>query len=125
MARIPNSPYLMTLYSNFIVEVRKDGSVARTQLQLAAKAGPNMLDRYFIYTSQEAVKKIKNDSESLHWLTLILASKAHVVQKVLASCWLNTTRTEQLSPSNAGSTLLLPPPLAPPYNVALLNILCS
>jgi len=49
MARIPNHPYLMTLYSNFIVEVRKDGSAARTQLQLAAKAGPNLLDRYFIY----------------------------------------------------------------------------
>eukprot|EP00775_Hariotina_reticulata_P003514 gene3514-3784_t len=62
MARLPNNAYLMTLYSNFIVEVRKDGSAARTQLQLAAKAGPNMLDRYFIYISQEVVKKIKTDN---------------------------------------------------------------
>eukprot|EP00775_Hariotina_reticulata_P001355 gene1355-1696_t len=62
MARFPNNPYLMTLYSNFLTEVRKDGSSARTQLQLAAKAGPNMLDRYFIYISQEAVRRIKTDN---------------------------------------------------------------
>jgi hypothetical protein len=45
MARLPNNPYLLTLYSNFIIETRRDGQAARTQLQLAIKANPSLLDR--------------------------------------------------------------------------------
>lgn len=45
MARLPNNSYLLTLYSNFIIETRRDGQAARTQLQLAIKASPSLLDR--------------------------------------------------------------------------------
>lgn len=61
MARMPNNPYILTVYSNFIVETRRDGQAARTQLQLAQKANPNLLDRYFIYVAQETAKKLKSE----------------------------------------------------------------
>jgi hypothetical protein len=43
MARLPNNPYILTVYSNFIVETRRDGQAARTQLQLAQKPAPACL----------------------------------------------------------------------------------
>lgn len=61
MARLPNNPYMLTLFANFIIEVRKDGQAARTQLQLAVKANPTLLDRYFIYVAQETAKKLKSE----------------------------------------------------------------
>jgi hypothetical protein len=45
MARFPNTPYLLTLYANFMVAARADGQVGRTQLQLAQKAAPGIVDR--------------------------------------------------------------------------------
>ncbi|KAF8055488.1 tmcC [Scenedesmus sp. PABB004] len=65
MARLPGSATLLTLQSNFIIETRKDGQAARTQLQLAAKAAPALVERYFIYVSQEVAKKLKSESEGL------------------------------------------------------------
>eukprot|EP00883_Tetradesmus_obliquus_P002715 jgi/Sobl393_1/12921/SZX78204.1 len=65
MARLPNQPYLLTIYSNFIIEVRKDGQAARTQIQLAGKNSPSLVERYFIYVSQDVAKKLKSESEGL------------------------------------------------------------
>jgi len=68
MARLPSNPYLMTLHANLLVEMKRDGSSARTQLQLAAKASPSLLDRYFIYSGLQFLKTLKSESKSLHWL---------------------------------------------------------
>ena len=46
MRMFPNNPYLHILYANFLLEVRKDGPAARTQLQLASKHSPNLVYRY-------------------------------------------------------------------------------
>lgn len=65
MARLPNQPTLMCLYSNFILESRKDAQAARTQLQLAAKNSPGMIERYLIYVSQKYAARLKSDSDAL------------------------------------------------------------
>ena len=54
LAMLPDSVYLHIVYSNFLIEVRKDGQGARTNLQLASKNSPSILERYAIYASQEA-----------------------------------------------------------------------
>lgn len=68
MARLPNQPALLTLYSHFLVDARRDGQTARTQLQLAVKASPSLFDRYFIYACTEAGKKLKSESDGLDLL---------------------------------------------------------
>ncbi len=45
MARFPNSPLLLILHANYLIEVRKDVQGSRTQLQLAAKSNPGLFDR--------------------------------------------------------------------------------
>ncbi|GIL74346.1 hypothetical protein Vretifemale_4273, partial [Volvox reticuliferus] len=60
MLTFPNSPFLYVLYANFLLEVRKDGPAARTQLQLAAKHGPSLVERYQIYCTLEASKRLKD-----------------------------------------------------------------
>ncbi|KAG2493141.1 hypothetical protein HYH03_008565 [Edaphochlamys debaryana] len=59
----PGKPHLMILYANFILEVKKDGPASRTQLQLASKASPNMVERYQIFCTQEASKRLKDSQE--------------------------------------------------------------
>lgn len=56
---------LMTLYSNLTFELLKDGIRSRTQLQLAIKNKPTLVERYFIYMSQETIKRLKTDAEGL------------------------------------------------------------
>lgn len=41
--------------------VFSSAQAARTQLQLAAKANPTLLDRYFIYVALETAKKLKSE----------------------------------------------------------------
>eukprot|EP00775_Hariotina_reticulata_P009112 gene9112-9281_t len=65
MARLPNNPYLMTLHANLLVGMKHDGSAARSQLQLAAKATPSLLDRFFIYSSQQFLKTLKDENEGM------------------------------------------------------------
>lgn len=65
LTRMPNQPFILTLYSNLIVETRKDGQAARTQIQLAGKNNPTLIERYFIYVSQETAKKLKSESGGL------------------------------------------------------------
>jgi len=65
MARFPNTPFLLVMYANFLLETRKDGQAARTQVQLAQKNSPTFIDRYFIYVSQELAKRLKNDGDTL------------------------------------------------------------
>ncbi|KAG2486667.1 hypothetical protein HYH03_014722 [Edaphochlamys debaryana] len=59
----PGKPFLLILYSNFVLEVSKDGPASRTQLQLAAKASPNLVERYQIFCTQEASKRLKDSQE--------------------------------------------------------------
>ncbi|KAG2494774.1 hypothetical protein HYH03_007018 [Edaphochlamys debaryana] len=63
MQIFPGKPHLMILYSNFILEVKKDGPSARTHLQLASKASPNLVQRYQIYCTQEASKRLKDSQD--------------------------------------------------------------
>ncbi|KIY98673.1 hypothetical protein MNEG_9288 [Monoraphidium neglectum] len=49
LARFPNSATLMIALANFQIEARKDGHAARTQLQLAVKANPSTIERFFIF----------------------------------------------------------------------------
>lgn len=59
MARMPNNPALLVSYASFLIEVRKDGQGARTQLQLAQKANPSWLDNLSIYVAQQLAKQLK------------------------------------------------------------------
>jgi hypothetical protein len=59
MARMGNNPFLLVLYAKFLIEVRKDGQAARTQIQLAQKANPSMLDSYNMYVVQQLAKTLK------------------------------------------------------------------
>jgi hypothetical protein len=44
MTRLPNQPYLLTLHANFLLAAKKDVQAARTQLQLAQKASPGLVE---------------------------------------------------------------------------------
>lgn len=59
MARLPNNPSLHVMYASFMIEARKDGQAARTQLQLAQKASPSLLDNYNIFVAQQLAKQLK------------------------------------------------------------------
>eukprot|EP00198_Chlamydomonas_reinhardtii_P005487 XP_001694823.1 predicted protein [Chlamydomonas reinhardtii] len=63
MMVFPNNPTLLILYANFLLEVRKDGPAARTQLQLASKHSPTLLQRYQIFCTGEASKKLKDSQD--------------------------------------------------------------
>lgn len=56
LAVFPHDASLQIMYSSFQLHVRNDGPSARTHLQAAVKAGPALLDRYFVYVIQEAIK---------------------------------------------------------------------
>lgn len=68
MARLPNNPALLVMLTNYLVEVCKDGQAARTQLQLAQKAAPSLLDQFNIYVAQQLAKSLKRGTKC----TLIL-----------------------------------------------------
>ncbi|GLI60701.1 hypothetical protein VaNZ11_002794 [Volvox africanus] len=59
----PNATHLLILYANFVLEVRRDGPAARTQLQLAAKHSPNIIQRYQIFCTNEASKRLKGSQQ--------------------------------------------------------------
>ncbi|KXZ48850.1 hypothetical protein GPECTOR_25g435 [Gonium pectorale] len=63
MQTFPNSAHLLILYANFVLEARRDGPAARTQLQLAGKASPNLVERYQIFCTNEASKRLKDSAE--------------------------------------------------------------
>ncbi|GFR46148.1 hypothetical protein Agub_g7674, partial [Astrephomene gubernaculifera] len=63
MQVFPNSPHLLILYANFMLEVRKDGPAARTQLQLAGKQAPGLVEKYQIFCTNEASKRLKDSQE--------------------------------------------------------------
>lgn len=64
------------MHANFLIEVRKDGQAARTQMQLAQKADPGLLDNYNIYVAQQLAKSLKRGrlqasaASSLHALNI-------------------------------------------------------
>jgi hypothetical protein len=60
--------------------VRKDGQAARTQIQLATKNSPSLVERYFIYVSQDVAKKLKSECERQR-LLLALAYVADPAQQ--------------------------------------------
>ncbi|GIL56338.1 hypothetical protein Vafri_11716 [Volvox africanus] len=59
----PNAPHLLILYANFVLEVHKDGPAARTQLQLVGKQMPNVVERYQVFCTNEASKRLKDSQE--------------------------------------------------------------
>ncbi|EFJ46271.1 hypothetical protein VOLCADRAFT_93382 [Volvox carteri f. nagariensis] len=63
MLTFPNSPFLNVMYANYLLSVRKDGPAARTQLQLAAKHGPSLVERYQIYCTLESSKRLKDSQD--------------------------------------------------------------
>lgn len=65
MARFPGSPFMLILYANFLIEVRKDAQSARTQLQLAAKSNPDIAEKYFIYAGQQVARSLKTEGVAL------------------------------------------------------------
>lgn len=65
MARMPNNPSLMVMYGSFLLEVRKDGQAALTQMQLAQKANPLLLDNYKIFVARLSATKAKTGGSSL------------------------------------------------------------
>lgn len=58
MARFPNDPTLLVMYANYLLDVKKDGQAARTQLQLAQKASPSLLQGYSMYAAQRLAKQL-------------------------------------------------------------------
>jgi hypothetical protein len=58
-----SNPSMFILYANFLIEARKDGQGARTNLQLASKNSPDLIDRYFIFASQELSKQLKSEQQ--------------------------------------------------------------
>ncbi|GIL69032.1 hypothetical protein Vretifemale_11, partial [Volvox reticuliferus] len=63
MATFPNNVELLILYANFLMEVKRDGPAARTQLQLALKGGPSLVQRYQIFSTIENSKRLKDGQE--------------------------------------------------------------
>ncbi|PNW76743.1 hypothetical protein CHLRE_11g469500v5 [Chlamydomonas reinhardtii] len=63
MHAFPATAYLHILFANFLLEVRKDGPAARTHLQLAGKYSPSLVERYQIYCTNEASKRLKDSQD--------------------------------------------------------------
>ncbi|KAG2443454.1 hypothetical protein HXX76_001811 [Chlamydomonas incerta] len=63
MQMFPTDAFLLILYANFLLEVRKDGPAARTQLQLALKHMPTLVQRYQIFCTGEASKRLKDSQD--------------------------------------------------------------
>ncbi|KAG2484238.1 hypothetical protein HYH03_016973 [Edaphochlamys debaryana] len=59
----PDSAPLTILFSNFLLEVRKDGPASRTQLQIASRRQPGFVERYQIFCTNEASKRLKDSQE--------------------------------------------------------------
>eukprot|EP00879_Flechtneria_rotunda_P013062 GHRR01013642.1.p1 GENE.GHRR01013642.1~~GHRR01013642.1.p1 ORF type:complete len:1083 (+),score=308.01 GHRR01013642.1:2122-5370(+) len=64
MAHQLSNPVLLIMYANFLIEVRKDGQGARTQLQLAQKASPSWLDNFNVFVASELAKKLNREGDS-------------------------------------------------------------
>ncbi|GLI61938.1 hypothetical protein VaNZ11_004468 [Volvox africanus] len=63
MQVFPNTPFLLILYANFLLEVRKDGPASRTQLQQASRHSPTLIERYQIFCTGESSKRLKDSQE--------------------------------------------------------------
>lgn len=63
MATFANEPTLLILYANFLMEVRKDGPASRTQLQIAAKHAPPLIERYQIFCTIERSKALRDNTD--------------------------------------------------------------
>lgn len=105
---MPSDPTLSVMYANFLIEVRKDGQAARTQLQLAQKANPTFLDNLNIYMAQQLAKQLKRGGlGELSHLTVaalvctfmaymedgyMIASDLKIAQTGVAACFSNCRR---------------------------------
>lgn len=56
---MPNNPSLLVVLASFMLEARADGQGARTQLQLAQKNKPSLIETYSIYACQQLAKKLQ------------------------------------------------------------------
>ena len=90
MARLPDQSYLLTMYANFLISAKKDVQAARTQLQLAQKAGPGLVERY---VSQPPHCCLPSELDSV-LLTTVAAyndDDEFIVHAVVATGWLAQT----------------------------------
>lgn len=62
MARLPGNPSLLVMYANFWI-VHSEGQAARTQLQLAQKSNPSLLDKYNMYVAQQLSKQMQGGEQ--------------------------------------------------------------
>lgn len=62
MATYVNNPDLLITYATFLMEVRRDGPASRTQLQIASKHQPTVIERYQIFATVEASKRLKDSA---------------------------------------------------------------
>ncbi|GFR42352.1 hypothetical protein Agub_g3047, partial [Astrephomene gubernaculifera] len=60
MQAFPGRPFLLILHANFLLHVRRDGPAARTQLQLAARHSPSLVERYQVFCTDEASKRLQD-----------------------------------------------------------------
>jgi hypothetical protein len=66
---MPNNPSLLVVLASFMLEARADGQGARTQLQLAQKTNPSLIETYSIYACQQLAKKLQ-PGEGLAFMSL-------------------------------------------------------
>lgn len=65
MARFPGNAALLVALANVHLAAHHDGQAARTQLQLAVKAAPSLIERYFVFATQDLSKKLKDEGGGL------------------------------------------------------------
>lgn len=94
MARLPNNPSLLVMFASFVIEARKDGQAARTQLQLAQKSASSLLDNYNVYVAQQLSKQLKRGESGVDsgcQLTLRQHGLSPVSTRPYAQHWLLAT----------------------------------
>ena len=62
-AQFPNDPSLFIASANFSLHVAQDGPAARTQLQIATKHLPSLIERYKIFVTLEDSKALKDSAD--------------------------------------------------------------
>lgn len=103
-AVVPALHNVRARYANFLIETKKDGQGSRTQLQLATKNNPGLVERYFIYVSQELAKKLKNEGDGLDLMGYVEFQRNYRCgcwEAMLACCGGVAPAAETASISNA------------------------
>jgi hypothetical protein len=65
MARFPQNAMMLIMLGNWTLEVRQDGQAARNVLQAAAQCNPSLIEKYFIFSCNEMLKRLKTGAEGM------------------------------------------------------------